>query len=387
MNVEAIRGIARGFSNAQTQLQGVLKGVDQLVAQCDTSWRGPDSRQFHQRWQSGSRTQVLASIQALKDAVSTLERNAAAQQQTSATLEGGGAGSGGSSAGGGGTVGGGSGGGGGGVWGGALAGAAAAGAVKTNEKDGHYTAKKADAFGKGSKPTGIIKGKAGEGNWGSHAAEDKDGKAVGKPKHGLDPRFTAASGSFFLWGAQAKAEDSFKRGPMSGGGTAKARAGVYGDGSVFATKNGVGVEGSVTGGAEASAQGHLDAGKWAGVDGKASAMVGGKLDGTARIDFGHEGDYGVEGKVGAFAGAKVEGNAGAQVAGVKTSVTGEAWVGVGAEATGTAEYKDGHFTLGLSAGAGYGVGAKAGFKIDVDVPKTVSCVKDAASGVAHFFGF
>jgi hypothetical protein len=95
---------------------------------------------------------------------------------------------------------------------------------------------------------------------------------------------------------------------------------------------------------------------------------------------------GVNAKAGAFAGARAEGSVGGSVAGVVAKGTGEAWAGVGAEASGQAQFKNGKLTFGGEVGAGLGVGGKAGMEMTIDAGQTVKDAKqfgEASEGLAR----
>lgn len=382
MKVTAIRGAAKSFKSESTKLQAVIQQVDNLVKSAETSWRGPDSRQFSQRWQQHLRAQVQAAVQTLSDAASTLERNANAQQQTSDTLDGGAAGSGvpvpGQAPGTGAAPGTGS----------------DSGAKGDDDSDvGHQKGGKDDAFTNGNKkgepalPLNASPGsKTAEGHYGTQAELDDNGKPVGKPDHGLDPKYTVAQKDF-VYGKDGEKKGTIGSGSVNADGSASYKAGAYGDGSVYATSRGIGVEGSVGAGVQTEAQGAINLGDHVNVNGGAKAQAGAMASGDARIDFGQNGNYDLEAGGSAMAGAKVEGHVGADVGGVGANATGEAWAGVGVEANGTLGYKDGHFKVGGSLGAALGVGGKAGFEIDVNVPEAVNTAKSAAKAVAHIFGF
>lgn len=376
MNVASIRDTARQFRSTGQQLEQIRAAIERLADQ--QFWKGPDAHQFKARWDNEGRRMVAACSQSIIDLATILERNSTEQERTSSTLEGGAGGGvfgpGGGVPGGGGYVGGGGGGGGGGGW----------GDDDSDETTGHINAEKGDQFAKGDGASDMIKGSDYEKNWGRNAELGPDGKPIGPPDKGIDPHFNVAHGSFGDPGHTAKGGSQL--GSMRVDGEAGYKAGLFGDGTAYATKNGLGVEGSIAYGVEGSVKGSATLGV-ATVDGEIKGTVGAKADGSAELTWDPAHGVLADAHAGAFAGGKVEGHVGAEAGGVGASATGEAWAGIGLEANGAVGYKDGHFKLGASFGAAFGIGGKAGFEIDIDVPKTLNTLGSIASGVGHFFGF
>ena len=167
---------------------------------------------------------------------------------------------------------------------------------------------------------------------------------------------------------------------ISGG--VKGEAGVLmADGHVYASNKGIGAEGSVFTGVRASADGSVSTlGGHASATAEGTASAGAGADGKAAV-----GRDGAQVKAEAFAGAKAEGSIGGEVAGVGSTVKGEAWAGAGAEVDAKAKWDDGKLQLGLGVGAGLGVGGKVGAEITIEPAKTVDAVKSAGGAVVDYF--
>ena len=165
-------------------------------------------------------------------------------------------------------------------------------------------------------------------------------------------------------------------------GSVKGEAGVLmADGSVYAGNKGIGAEGSVFSGVRGSADGSVSTlGGHASANAAASAEAGAGAKGNAAVGLD-----GAQVKAEAFAGAKAEGSVGGEVAGVGSTVKGEAWAGVGAEVDAKAKWDDGKLQLGLGVGAGVGVGGKVGAEITIEPAKTVDAVKSAGGAVVDYF--
>ncbi|MGW4484225.1 putative T7SS-secreted protein [Amycolatopsis sp. NPDC004368] len=130
--------------------------------------------------------------------------------------------------------------------------------------------------------------------------------------------------------------------------------------------------------AKGSAQGEVHYGDHVSVKGDASAEVGAKASAQGSIGLS-----GVQGSVEGFAGGRVEGNVSAEVAGVTAGAHGEAWAGIGAEASGQFGMgDDGKFHIGASVGAALGIGGKVGFDVSIDPGEVVDTVQDVAGDVA-----
>lgn len=172
----------------------------------------------------------------------------------------------------------------------------------------------------------------------------------------------------------------FESGVFSGSGTlegsvlgagAEAHAGV----SALGLTAGASAEAYL---AKGSMEGAVKIGDHVGVSGNAEAMVG-----AAASAQGTVGWLGAQGNAEAFVGARASGDVSAEVAGVSAGAHGEAWAGLGAEASGQFGMgDDGKFHIGGSVGLAVGVGGKVGFDIAVDPSEVVDTVTDVATDVA-----
>lgn len=84
MDVERVTAAA-GRLDAQSQAIGAaLAGVDQLVAETEGEWFGPDERAFVESWFGQHRAALVAAQQSVTALVVAMQRNVAEQQQASA---------------------------------------------------------------------------------------------------------------------------------------------------------------------------------------------------------------------------------------------------------------------------------------------------------------
>lgn len=158
-------------------------------------------------------------------------------------------------------------------------------------------------------------------------------------------------------------------------------AGIGGKGNLFAGDKGLGAEGSVHAGIQASTSGSVSAHDGlVSVDGKANAMAGAEAEGRASVSRS-----GAELKGEAFAGAKADVTGGVQAGGVGLQATAEGWAGAGADGSANVSWDDGKLTVGASLGAAAGLGGKLGVEMTLEPAKTVEVVARGARGVAGWF--
>lgn len=159
------------------------------------------------------------------------------------------------------------------------------------------------------------------------------------------------------------------------------KGGIGGDSNAFISKKGLGAEGSVYAGIQASAEGSVSTPNGlVSTDGKVNAMAGAEADGRASI--GHRG---VEAKGEAFAGAKAEATGGVQAGGIGLQGTVEGWAGAGASGGANVTWEDGKLTVGANLGAAAGLGGKLGGEVTLEPAKTVQAITSGAKAVGNWF--
>lgn len=85
MNVDAVIQISGKLNGESNAIQQIIKHVDQLLAQSQQAWVGPDSRQFDALWRQ-HRPQLVALQNALMELSNKAKSNAQKQQNESSHL-------------------------------------------------------------------------------------------------------------------------------------------------------------------------------------------------------------------------------------------------------------------------------------------------------------
>ncbi|MGC0369911.1 WXG100 family type VII secretion target [Microbacterium sp. SLBN-111] len=81
LDVEQVRALSSQLNNKAGDIESILSQLTSALSQ--TQWEGPDANQFRSDW-SGPHTASLRNVvQALRDAATKAQQNAAAQEQTS----------------------------------------------------------------------------------------------------------------------------------------------------------------------------------------------------------------------------------------------------------------------------------------------------------------
>lgn len=87
MNFESILGqVVPGFSRQSEAVNHVIQEVERLIGTVQTEWKGNDSTQFIQKWQSEYRRPLQQLAQELQQLSELAKRNAERQRDTSASL-------------------------------------------------------------------------------------------------------------------------------------------------------------------------------------------------------------------------------------------------------------------------------------------------------------
>lgn len=87
MNVEVIQGqVVPGFRRQSDSVNQIIREVERLIQIVQTDWKGNDSKQFIQKWESEYRPPLNRLVEELRQLADIAQRNAQSQAQTSAQL-------------------------------------------------------------------------------------------------------------------------------------------------------------------------------------------------------------------------------------------------------------------------------------------------------------
>lgn len=87
MNVEVIKGqVVPGFNRQAESVQQIIREVERLIQVVQNDWKGNDSKQFVNKWESEYRRPLNQLSEELKQLATTASKNAENQAQTSSTL-------------------------------------------------------------------------------------------------------------------------------------------------------------------------------------------------------------------------------------------------------------------------------------------------------------
>jgi hypothetical protein len=221
-----------------------------------------------------------------------------------------------------------------------------------------------------------------------------DASAKGKVSAGVDGLKAEGEAKVGVTAtSQGSVSGSNKYGDANASYNATATAGASAKGSATLDASGLKATGEVQVGVKAEVTGQANVESkpiggvpgltvGAGVKGTVTAEATAYAKGEASVSAGPPAVAIVEGKAGAFAGVRATAEGTVKAGPVGATGKAEVWAGIGAEVSGTAGYKDGKLSLGFSAGAGYGVGAKLGFNVELDVGKAKQIAEHVVDKVA-----